>query len=190
MRKDGCVDCRGLDITRWGVGRLDANSRNRSGRSGARLSARDIDDGIDQFREYLEGNNLKLTPQRMRILTAFLEMTDPFSAEDLLVASGGVESGISLSTLYRALAHLQGAGLARRVGQGFGSCLYERVSGHCCQLVCEHCGRRVPVSNPFLESMREVAARQEGYVLHRCTARYYGLCPDCVRKHALLSNLG
>lgn len=135
--------------------------------------------GRDRFRDYLESNGLKLTAQRQRILRAFMRQQGPMSAEDILAAAGGAESGISLSTLYRALNHLQCAGLARRIQLGAGSALYEAVHGHCCQLVCENCGRRIPVSNPYLESMREVAARQEGFELHHCSAQFYGLCPAC-----------
>ncbi|WP_196772775.1 Fur family transcriptional regulator [Pseudodesulfovibrio alkaliphilus] len=189
MKKDYCVDCQGVAASSLPVARLNENIRSRSGRPRFKSASREVDDGIDQFKEYLESNNLKLTPQRRRILMAFLAMREPFSAEELLAASGGVESGISLSTLYRALSHLQGAGLARRVGQAGVSCLYEVVSGHSCQLVCENCGRRVSVSNPFLESMREVAALQEGFVLRHCTARYYGLCPDCGTRHGIKSGL-
>ncbi len=135
--------------------------------------------GRDRFKDYLESNGLKLTGQRQRILRVFMRQQEPMSAEDILAAAGGAESGISLSTLYRALNHLQCAGLARRIQLGAGSALYEAVHGHCCQLVCEKCGRRIPVSNPYLESMREVAARQEGFELHHCTAQFYGLCPSC-----------
>ncbi|MCM0756526.1 transcriptional repressor [Desulfovibrio aminophilus] len=133
----------------------------------------------EQLKEYLEANNLKLTPQREKILGVFLELPGPVSAEGLLAEVGGDENGISLSTLYRALGHMLRAGLARRIQLNSGTALYEAVDGCCCHLICERCGRRVAVSSPYLEGMQEVAARQEGFVLHRCRSQLVGLCPRC-----------
>lgn len=145
----------------------------------------------DQFKEYLESNNLKLTPQRERILTVFLSLPGPVSAERLLLEVGGAANGISLSTLYRALGHLLRAGLARRLQHGAGTARYEAVGGCCCHLICERCGRRVAVNSPYLEGMQEVAARQEGVVLHRCRSQLVGLCPACAAagKKRLLKTL-
>ncbi len=136
----------------------------------------------ERFKEYLEANGLKLTPQRERILAVFSSQQEPVSAEGLLVLAGGPESGISVSTLYRALGHMLRAGLARRIQHGPGSALYEAVGGYCCHLICENCGRSVAVSNPYLQGMQEVAARQEGFVLHRCRTQLVGLCPACAAR--------
>ncbi len=133
----------------------------------------------EQFKEYLEGNNLKLTPQRERILSVLLAQSSAVSAERLLLEAGGAAYGISLSTLYRALGHLLQAGLARRIRKGAGTALYEAVGGCSCHLICERCGRRVAVTSPYLEGMQEVAARQEGFVLRRCCSQLVGLCPSC-----------
>lgn len=179
MKKGSCECPQQAEAKTLHAGRVDENGVNRPDGSHAKGFSLAASTERDQFKEYLENNCLKLTSQRERILAVFLRQPGPVSAEDLLAAAGGAANGISLSTLYRALGHLQCAGLARRIQQGAGSALYEIVCGHCCQLVCEKCGRRVPVSNPYLESMREVAARQEGFELHRCCAHFYGLCPAC-----------
>jgi Fe2+ or Zn2+ uptake regulation protein len=137
----------------------------------------------EQFREFLAARNLKLTPRRDRVLQAFLASSGPVRAEDLLESGDpGEEEAASLATLYRTLGLLELAGLARRVRSGPGPALFVAVRGHSCWLVCERCGQRVPLCNPYLESLQEVAARQEGFELKQCSTRMTGLCPACLAR--------
>ncbi|MDD4732080.1 MAG: Fur family transcriptional regulator [Desulfovibrio sp.] len=131
------------------------------------------------FKEYLVANGLKLTQQRKLILNVFITLDQAVSPEELFHEVHGLDQGISLSTVYRTLKHLLQSGVARCMLQSDGVTRYEGVTGHYCRLVCEHCGKSLPLDNPYLHCLQHEAARQEGFHLYECVMELRGICKSC-----------
>lgn len=135
------------------------------------------------FQDYLKANRLKLTSQRKLILDIFISGSQLLTAEELFRQVTDIDPGISLSTVYRTFKHLQQAGLARCVHYGDGTTRYEPSDGQKSYLVCEKCGKKIPIINPYLECLQQESARQEGFRMFRSRTTIYGLCHECLKEH-------
>ncbi len=135
------------------------------------------------FQEYLKANRLKLTSQRRLILDVFVSRGCRVTADELFKEVAELDDGISLSTVYRTVKHLLQSGLARCSHYGDGTTRYEPADGQTSHLVCEVCGRKVPIANPYLECMHAEAARQAGFRMLHCHVTIHGLCHECLTKH-------
>jgi len=139
-------------------------------------------EALEAFKQYLANNNLKLTQQRMLIFKVFMSDNSQVSPEDLLEGVQGVDETISRSTIYRTVKHLHNAGVARCVRHHDGSTRYEPMGDQCSQMICERCGRSVPVKNPYLDCLQSETARQQGFTLSRYRTVIYGVCAECARQ--------
>lgn len=138
-----------------------------------------MEEALKSFRKYLAGNNLKLTQQRMLIFKVFMSDQGKVSPEELLAGVQEVDETISRSTIYRTVKHLHSAGIARCIHQGDGITYYEPMGDHSCRMICERCGRTIPIRNPYFECIQQETARQQGFTLFRYQSVIHGLCREC-----------
>lgn len=136
-------------------------------------------DPRDIFKNYLSSNGLKLTSQRKLILDVFMTLDKPVTCEELFNEGHSIDRSISLSTVYRSLKHLANAGVARCVRLTDGVSRYECVRDQTGCLVCERCGKRIPLDNPYLDCVQREAARQEGFMVYNCLVEMRGICHEC-----------
>jgi len=136
-------------------------------------------EALTAFKEYLSHNDLKLTKQRLLIFKVFIISKGEVCPEDLLNNVQQVDSSVSRSTVYRTVKHLHNAGIARCIHKNNGITHYEPMGDHSSQMVCERCGRNVPIRNPYFECLQHETARQQGFTLFRYQTVMYGLCSDC-----------
>jgi Fur family ferric uptake transcriptional regulator len=108
-----------------------------------------------------------------------MSQEERISPEELLSEAQAVDVTISRSTVYRTVKHLHCAGIARCIHEGDGVTYYEPMGDQSCQMICERCGRTIPVKNPYYECLQQETARQQGFTLYRYTSVLYGLCGDC-----------
>ena len=136
------------------------------------------------FMEYIEGEGLNMTPQRMVIVETFLETEGHFSAEDLYGRVQRKAAEIGQATVYRTLKLLIESGLADTIEGLDGSVLYEHAYGHSHHdhLICLKCGRKVEIYDPVIEERQEDVAREYDFTLTRHRMYLYGLCPSCAAK--------
>jgi len=135
-----------------------------------------------RFEEYLRKNQLKLTPQRVRIFEKAFETHEHFSAEKLyewLRQEDGPK--VSRATVYRTLDMLERGGFIESLDVGRGELVYEHVLGHKHHdhLVCTECGRIEEFQDERIERLQEENARKKGFVLKDHVLRLMGLCADC-----------
>ena len=142
-----------------------------------------MQEALKAFKQYLVQNNLRLTQQRILIFKIFMSEEERISPEELLSEAQDVDTTISRSTVYRTVKHLHGAGIARCIHEGDGVTYYEPMGDQSCQMICERCGRSIPVKNPYYECLQQETARQQGFTLYRYTSVLYGLCSDCSGNH-------
>ncbi|MHB8572869.1 MAG: Fur family transcriptional regulator [Candidatus Dormibacteria bacterium] len=84
------------------------------------------------------------------------------------------------STVFRAVAHLEGEGLIARVELGDGRVRYEPAERHHDHVVCDRCGQ---VSDSGTDCLLEGAAqhvsRMTGFQVRTHHLVFTGLCADC-----------
>lgn len=138
-----------------------------------------MQEALDSFKQYLKLNNLKLTQQRLLIFKVFMSDEGQVSPEELLAGVQEVDETISRSTVYRTVKHLHHAGVARCIHRSNGVTCYEPMGDQSSQLVCERCGKTIPIRNPYFECLQQETARQQGFTLFRYRNIIYGLCNEC-----------
>lgn len=138
-----------------------------------------MQEALTSFKQYLAQNNLKLTQQRTLIFKVFMSDDEKISPEDLLNRVREIDNSVSRSTIYRTVKHLHNAGIARCIHQSDGITQYEPMGDQSCQMVCERCGKSIPIKNPYFECLQQETARQQGFTLFRYQSVIYGLCCEC-----------
>ena len=138
-----------------------------------------MQEALKSFKQYLALNNLKLTQQRLLIFKYFMSDVSHLSPEELLKGVQGLDRTISRSTVYRTVKHLNNAGIARCIHRSDGVTYYEPMGDQSCQMICERCGKAIPIKNPYLECLLFETARQQGFNLFRYQSTLYGLCHAC-----------
>ncbi|MFV1956655.1 MAG: Fur family transcriptional regulator [bacterium] len=130
---------------------------------------------------FLANKQLKLTPQRVSILDAFLESEGHVSSEELYDLIKQDDPSIGQATVYRTMKLLVDAGLARSVDLGDGTVRYEQKLGHehHDHLVCNRCGVHVEFVDTVIEELQEDLAKRHGFRLSGHRMILYGFCADC-----------
>ena len=91
---------------------------------------------------------------------------------------------MSLSAVYRNLAHLEAERQVQRVTRsGSREALYRYAQADDCQghlhLSCEKCGRTFHMQGEETEQLVEAVARAEGFALDKTGTVLYGVCAEC-----------
>ncbi|MEZ6004697.1 MAG: Fur family transcriptional regulator [Planctomycetota bacterium] len=142
---------------------------------------------VARFEAFLKEENLKLTPQRRRILDRVFATHEHFTADTLygwLLEEAGPR--VSRATVYRTLDVLNRGGFVEGLETGNGGIVYEHVLGqkHHDHLICLGCGRIEEFRNDAIEELQHKVAESKGYSLHRHLLRLSGYCPECREKQS------
>ncbi|MBI5508074.1 MAG: transcriptional repressor [Deltaproteobacteria bacterium] len=129
----------------------------------------------------------RLTGDREALLQVSCMLGAHFTPEDMrrTLAAGG--SQMAMTTIYRNLPALTGAGIIRRTTfceeDDNGAATYEHVWGrpHHDHLLCQRCGKKVEFSYDALEVLQEEVARRHGFRLLSHHLELIGVCLDCAR---------
>ncbi|KYH32886.1 Fur family transcriptional regulator [Neomoorella mulderi] len=132
-----------------------------------------------EIEEMLKQKDLKITPQRMAILTVLKNTRSFLSAQELFQEVIKILPGTNFSTVYRNLDVLLGKGLLCRVPSDTAD-LYElrREEGHHHHAVCKGCGASIPVDFCPMESLAKELGRK-GFLPTEHCFEVYGLCERC-----------
>lgn len=136
-----------------------------------------------KFSEYLKRKGLRITPQRMKILDAFLRTEDHVSMEELFLIVRQNDRTIGQVTVYRTLKLLCEAGIASAVNFEEGLVRYEpRDLHHHDHLVCERCGKKIEFINEAIEELQEAVCREHDFLPTAHHMVLYGVCSECRKK--------
>lgn len=120
------------------------------------------------------------TRQRAAVSALLTELDGFHSAQQLHAMLRERGERVGLTTVYRTLQGLAGAGEVDVMRPPGGEQLYRRCSrGHHHHLTCRSCGRAVELEGPFVETWSEEVAAQYGYVDVSHTLEVFGTCPAC-----------
>ena len=123
---------------------------------------------------------LRSTRQRAAVLAALDRVDDFQSAQELHARLRADGQSVGLSTVYRTLQTLAGAGEVDVLLGADGEARYRSCStGHHHHLVCRRCGRTVEVRNPAVERWAEAVASEHGFTEIGHTLEVFGVCGRC-----------
>jgi Fur family transcriptional regulator, stress-responsive regulator len=127
----------------------------------------------------LRAAGYRVTPQRLVIHRALVELGRHVGAEELLGAVGRRLPNVSLPTVYSALDALEDAGLVRRVSAGQGRALYDARPADHHHLVCRRCGAVEDLDADVSLTVALSSARKHGFAPDGAEVVVRGLCADC-----------
>ena len=127
----------------------------------------------------LRERGLRVTPQRLFIYRALVELDRHLSAEEVLAAVGEKLPNVSLPTVYATLDLFEEMGLVRRLGVTHGAVLYDPRPDPHNHKVCDRCGaiEDFEADLDFTVALRR--ARRDGFRPGRAEVVVHGLCERC-----------
>ncbi len=140
----------------------------------------------EAFRGFLRSREMRLTPEREKILDEAFSLHDHFEAEDLLLRIRQRGFRVSRATIYRTLALLVQAGVIREVIFGERHSHYEHVLGHGRHdhLICRSCGRIIEFTDETIERIQQKICDEHGFVPERHKFEITGYCVECKAQNA------
>src|SRR5438477_13208758 len=132
------------------------------------------------FRRYLHEQKLKFTPERAMMLDAVLRNEGLFEPERLVKDLKKLGHRVSRATVYRALAHLQDAGILKQVFFDNRQSYYEVIAGRQTYdyLICVATGRVIEFSSEKLRKLRDEICREHGFEPLSHQFHLFGLSPE------------
>lgn len=139
----------------------------------------------ERFREYLATQGMRLTRERAIIVDEVFASHEHFDAEQLVgrLVQRTDGSRVSRSTVYRALAELEKAGLLRKVARSNDREIYEHDYGYPQHdhLICKKCGELTEFQNPELKAILQQVAADYGFRMEGHRLEVSGICANCSR---------
>jgi Fe2+ or Zn2+ uptake regulation protein len=137
-----------------------------------------MDSVIDDLTTALRERGMRVTPQRVVLHRALLELDRHVTADELLDSVADRLPNVSLPTIYATLELLEELGMVRRV-QRAGTTLFDpRIDPHH-HLVCTVCGSMEDLDSDLDTGSLERAAVKRGFAHERIEAVVHGRCAAC-----------
>ena len=103
-----------------------------------------------------------------------------WSVDGLAEALNAAGVDASFSAVWRALRHLERAGVVTQVDLGDGKTRYESAGGHHDHVQCEHCGAVSAVEGCVIEDAVRTVEALTGFRLSDHQLVFRGVCPACI----------
>lgn len=136
---------------------------------------------VEKYTEMLRKQGLKVTPQRLELISLLTQLKKPMSAHE--IKAKWKQGDIDTVTLYRALDALVDASIARRVDLQHGHTDYElMVPGeHHHHLVCTGCGTIEDFVGCPGKNMEKLALKGSSRFssLREHSLEFFGVCNTC-----------
>ena len=135
----------------------------------------------DKLAAALRERGMRVTPQRVLIHRALLDLDRHLTAEQVLEAVSERLPNASLPTVYAALELFEQLGIVKRLAAGSGAALWDpRVEEHH-HFVCSSCGEVADVDAPLDVAPALDAARRGGNHTEGVELVLTGVCGSCSR---------
>jgi len=143
-----------------------------------------IEDALRRADALCDGEGVRLTQLRRRVLELVWRSHKPVGAYDLLETLRSEKKGAQPPTVYRALDFLMEHGLVHRIESmnAYIGCAGP-VGEHPTRfLICRECGKAAEINNQGLEQAIDALAQETGFMVRSSTVEVEGICPNC-RSH-------
>lgn len=139
---------------------------------------------LQRFIKQRSKYGLKCSDKRTYVVDYFIRAGRHFTVEELYNEIKKRKTGISYSTVYRALKLLTQWGLAGESMFGDSVSRYEPISrsGHHDHLVCQVCGKIIEFENGKIERLQDDVAHRYGFDVTTHRLELYGVCRECRKK--------
>jgi len=133
------------------------------------------------FIESLRPAGSKRSSKRDTIVNVFLGQDGHLTADDLVDLIRKEDQRISRATVYRTLAWMEAAGIARKVDFGEGRFRFEHSYRHPrhFHLICKTCNRQMEFLSSDIEQFIEEVVQARRFTLGQAVVQLYGTCEDC-----------
>lgn len=123
----------------------------------------------------------KRSSKRDRIVDVFLRQEGHLTADDLVDLIRKEDTRISRATVYRTLAWMEAAGIARKVDFGEGRFRYEHSYRHPrhFHLICKTCNQSMEFLSSDIEQLVEDVAAARRFIVAQAVVQLYGTCEAC-----------
>jgi Fe2+ or Zn2+ uptake regulation protein len=132
----------------------------------------------EQLSTALRARGMRVTPQRVLLHRALLELDRHVTADELLDAVGDRLPNVALPTIYATLDLLEELGMVRRV-QRAGTTLFDPRTDSHHHLICTICGSIEDLDSDLDTRKLERAAARHGFEHERIEAVVHGRCARC-----------
>ena len=139
---------------------------------------------IDRFRDALQRESLRLTPQRLAVLEDVLETEAHRECDDIHLSLKKKGLQVSRATIYRTLDIMYKTGFVRRMDIGDGRIRYENKlpKPHHDHIICVQCGRIIEFVDEEIERRQVDISRKHDFVLIHHIHQLFGTCSQCQEK--------
>lgn len=140
---------------------------------------------VEKFREWLATQGQRLTTERQIIVEEIFADHEHFDVDRVVARLSQRDDGrrVSRSTVYRAIAMLEEAGLIRKIARADGRDLYEHDYGYPQHdhLICRKTGKLIEFQSPELDAILRKVAAEHGFRMEGHRLEVYGLSAEACR---------
>lgn len=130
---------------------------------------------VDQLEDELRAEGVRITRQRVAILSALASSNDHPSADELLDRARERDASVSLATVYRTLSVLEHRGtVLRNDFDGTGARFELANKPHHDHLIDVDTGEVIEFNSPKIEQLQEEIAKELGYEIVHHRLELYG----------------
>ena len=133
------------------------------------------------FVDSLRPAGSKRSSKRDTIVNVFLGQDGHLTADDLVDLIRKEDQRISRATVYRTLAWMEAAGIARKVDFGEGRFRFEHSYRHPrhFHLICKTCNQQMEFLSSDIEQFIEEVVQARRFTLGQAVVQLYGTCENC-----------
>jgi Fur family peroxide stress response transcriptional regulator len=142
----------------------------------------EVEQRFSTFSTALRESGLRLTHQRLEVAREIARSESHPDVEAIYLAVRERIPSISLDTVYRTLATLNGLGLVNRVSATSGAVRYDANLSRHHHFVCTRCGLIRDVTSPALDAIRAPTPATSWGRVESVEVQFRGVCEECQRK--------
>lgn len=131
---------------------------------------------------------LKYSRQRESIKEFLMTRTDHPTADTVYENLRLIYPNISLGTVYRNLSLLADIGEIRKLPSASGADRFDGRTEPHCHFTCTCCNRVIDMGSQGIDALMKAAGDNFKGTISDCSANFYGLCEDCVKKEKFHEN--
>jgi Fur family transcriptional regulator, peroxide stress response regulator len=130
---------------------------------------------IQELIPFLKQRGLRITTQRLLILTTIISLEDHPTVEDIHREL----PYISVGTIYKNVKLFVSLRILNELPYGIGITKYELNDRKHYHVICESCGKISDFHYPDLDEVEEAASRLTKYDVNIHHLEFYGVCTTC-----------
>lgn len=127
----------------------------------------------------LDQLNLKKTFARLTVLEYLQSQPQPSTVDQIYQSIRKNDTSIDLATIYRTINTFLEKKLIKEINFQEGKLRYELIGHHHHHLVCQKCGKIIPIYNCHLENQENIIAKKYKFDINYHSLEFFGLCQKC-----------